>query len=127
MIDDMSETPEHPTTPTPAATATAPPPRPVDDRPSRLVLIALWVAIVAGVVFTVAVIFFSGFALGRHSGGGFHHEGGGRGHEHSMSFHRPIAPMGPWQQSPGYGPGGGGPGGATTTPAVPSPSATPHP
>ena len=126
----MSETPEHPTRPTSVAT--------VDDRrPSKLVVIALWVAIVAGVVFTVAVIFFSGFALGRHAGGGgFHHKQFGHGHENGMIFHRqgppmgPMGPMGPgpWQ-GPGFGPGQGpGQQGAPgSTPTPPAPSTTPHP
>ena len=37
-----------------------------------------WVGIVAGVVFIVAVVFFTGFFLGAHSGGGhrgWHHGG----------------------------------------------------
>jgi hypothetical protein len=139
----MTETPDHPTAPTSVASAPPPPESPSrlrthDGRPSRLALVALWVAIVAGVVFTVAVIFFSGFALGRHSGGGgFHHKHSG-GHEHGMMFHRegppmgPMGPMGPgpWQQGPGFGPGGpGGPSGPapTTAPTTPSPPTSPRP
>lgn len=40
-----------------------------DTRHDRLHHALAWVGIVAGIVFTVAVIFFSGFALGRASGG----------------------------------------------------------
>jgi hypothetical protein len=60
--------------------------------------VAAWVGIVAGVVFIVAVIFFSGFILGSHSGGG--HRGGGPG-DRDRDFaiiHRgppPMFPMGP--------------------------------
>jgi hypothetical protein len=136
----MSETPEHPTAPTSVATTPppvpAPPPPPANDgRPSRLAVAALWVAIVAGVVFTVAVIFFSGFVLGRHAGGGgFHHRQFGHDHEFGMMFpHRgpPMGPMGPWgpgpwQQGPGSGPGQGAPG-STATPPVPSTSPAPRP
>jgi hypothetical protein len=122
----MSETTDHGTAPT--AVATAQPARVDDGRPSRLAVVALWVAIVAGVVFTVAIIFFSGFALGRHSGGGgFHHKQFGHGHEYGM-IHRgppPMGPMGPgpWPQGPGFGPGQQGAPGSTPTP----PTTTPHP
>ena len=49
-------------------------------RRARLTAVAAWVGIVAGVVFIVAVIFFTGFVLGAHSGGGHrgHHGGGDR-------------------------------------------------
>src|SRR6187200_1470076 len=58
---------------------TEPPPAAVEPpRHSRLTAVAAWVGIVAGVVFIVAVIFFSGFFLGAHSGGG--HVGWGHGH-----------------------------------------------
>ncbi|MBV9089091.1 MAG: hypothetical protein JO044_04160 [Mycobacteriaceae bacterium] len=99
-------------------------------RHSRLVAVAAWVGIVAGTVFIVAVIFFSGFVLGRHAGGGHH-----GGHHHwqgtGMSHHG-GPPMAPWR-SPG-GPGGMGPGGpgnpygpgGTQAPTT-APSATPHP
>jgi hypothetical protein len=121
----MTETPEPQTAPTPVATA--PPARGHDGRPSRLAVAALWVAIVAGVVFIVAIIFFSGFALGRHSGGGFHH-GWGHDREFGMYHHAPMmwpgGPAGPGM-GPGFGPGGpGGPGGPTT---LPSPPTTPRP
>ncbi len=67
----------------PVATATPPPPRHVppapaygqaspERRPSKLYRAAAWVVIVAGVVFIVAVVFFTGFILGRQTGGGHH-------------------------------------------------------
>jgi hypothetical protein len=95
----MSETSETPTVQT--ATATAPPPPPpaeVVHRTPRVFQFAAWVAIVAGIVFIVAVIFFAGFGLGKHSGhgGGFHH---GHHMDHAMMMH----PHGHG------GPGGGGP------------------
>jgi hypothetical protein len=80
--------------------------------------VAAWVGIVAGVVFIVSVVFFSGFILGAHSGGhrGEHHHHGGGHHDFAM-MHRggpPMFPMGPRgeDQGPGrgfqppFGPGG---------------------
>lgn len=153
----MSETPEHPTEPTVATTpvVTDPPPAPPPayyeavqpaprEGPNRLFQVAAWIAIVAGSVFIIAVIFFSGFILGRHSGGEGH-LGGHRHHGFQME-HRggpPMGPMGPMrpvgpgpgfffpggpgmQGGPGFGPGGpgsqtgpgggGGPGPSTTAP-----------
>ena len=88
-----------------------------DNRPeqlSRLSHIAAWIGIVAGVVLSVAIIFFSGFFLGWSSGS---HYGWHRGHEagmdHSCSMmgemKQPAGPMGP-QQGP-----------MTTAPASPRP------
>ena len=59
-----------------------------DLRDRRLRRALTWVGIVAGVVFIVAVVFFSGFAVGRGSGG---YHGWNRGYQGHM------------------GPGGGGP------------------
>ncbi len=42
-----------------------PPPQPPRDRPSRLTKVAAWVGIVAGSLVIVAVLFGSGFYLGR--------------------------------------------------------------
>ena len=73
---------------------------PYDDRRNRSNSILVWVGIVAGVVFIVAVIFFAGFFIGRSSYGNF--RGG---------YHQPGM-MGPSQS--GYGqmwPGMMGPGG----------------
>ncbi|HET6731836.1 MAG TPA: hypothetical protein VFH65_04060, partial [Mycobacterium sp.] len=77
----MSETPEHPTETTGPVSAqtvtTAPPPPPAPPayvapqqpyKQNRLNQVAAWVGIVAGSVFVVAVIFGTGFALGKHSG-----------------------------------------------------------
>jgi hypothetical protein len=105
----MSETSETPTVR--SATATAPPPAVTDvvHRPPRVFQVAAWVAIVAGIVFIVAVIFFSGYALGKHSG----HAGYGH-HKHHAMMHHPHRMMGP----------GGGP---AATPQGGNPSATPTP
>nr|WP_231984594.1 hypothetical protein [Mycobacterium sp. 852014-52144_SCH5372336] len=91
----MTETPSEP-----AATPVVATPHHdhVAPRRSKLGVAAAWVGIAAGVVFIVAVIFFSGFILGSHSGG--HHRGGHHGgHDRDVSiFHRgapPGAPMGP--------------------------------
>ena len=88
---------------------------------SRLTQIAAWVGIVAGVVFIVAVIFFSGFVLGAHAGKGHggHHRGG-----QGTSMHHEGPMMHQW---PGFGsPGGpGGPGGPGMRGPQPSQSPTP--
>ncbi len=106
----MSETSETPTVR--SSTATAPEPALAERalyRPPRVFQFAAWVAIVAGIVFIVAVIFFSGYALGKHSGHAFH----GHHKHHAMMMH-PHRMMGP----------GGGP---AATPQGGNPSATPSP
>jgi hypothetical protein len=110
----MSEAADNSTSTTAPVAATAaptPPPAVVatEERPrhSRITQVAAWVGIVAGVTFVVAVIFFSGFILGKHSDGGGHHRGG-PDREISM-FHRGGPPMGPPHIFfPGGGPGGEG-------------------
>ncbi len=116
----MSETPEHVTEPATGPVVTAHPATTYDERPAyvepttrksnRLYQAAAWVAIVAGSVFIVAVIFFTGFALGAHSGGG--HHGGGRHQEmdNDRDGGPPMMPIRPGFIFPG-GPGGFGPGG----------------
>jgi hypothetical protein len=119
MLGFMSETPsssEPATGPVSTATepaAAAPPHAYVEPRGhSRLTAVAAWVGIVAGVVFIVAVIFFSGFVLGAHSGGG--HRGGHHGDGEVAIFHKggppPMFPMGPRGEferpMPPFGPGG---------------------
>jgi hypothetical protein len=95
-----------------------------NDRPNRLNQILAWVGIIAGVVFIVAVIFFSGFWIGSASG---HHCGWHHGY-HNWGQMGPGGPMGPGQMGPGgmmgpgqIGPGGMMPGGATTPPAATRP------
>jgi hypothetical protein len=61
------------------------------DGPNRLLQVATWVGIVAGVVFVVTVIFFSGFVIGVHSGGNF---GGHRDDDYGM-YHHGGQPLGP--------------------------------
>jgi hypothetical protein len=82
-------------------------------RRGRLNTVAAWVGIVAGVVFIVAVVFFSGFFLGAHSGGhrGWHH--GDRDREFGVMHKGPpmMFPMGPPRGEferpfPPFGPGG---------------------
>ena len=136
MIDRMSETTSssEPATGPIAPVATPPAPEPVVVRqPSRLNQVAAWVGIVAGVVFIVAAIFFSGFALGAHSGKGYggHHRDGGPGmtmrHE-GPSFPGPMMRPGPGFVFPG-GPGGfpGGPGMERPESPTPPTSAAPTP
>ncbi|WP_240630952.1 hypothetical protein [Mycolicibacterium sp. GF69] len=109
----MSETPSEPVT----APVTDPPRHDVtpvrgEPRRSRLGAAAAWVGIVAGVVFIVAVIFFSGFILGAHTG--HHHRGGhhGGGDRDAGIFHRgpppgfPMGPRGEFERPPFGGPGG---------------------
>jgi hypothetical protein len=81
-----------------------------DGRPSRLSQVLAWVGIVAGVLFIVAVIFFSGFVLGRSSGGhgGYDRDGSDSG---QMG---PGGMMGPGQMGPGQSP-------TTTAPSTPRP------
>jgi hypothetical protein len=90
--------------------------------------VAAWVGIVAGVVFIVAVIFFSGFFLGAHSGG---HRGWGHGDRDFSIIHKgppPMFPMGPRgdfeRPGPGFQPpfGPGGPN--FQGPSQPSPTTT---
>ena len=123
----MTDTSTHPLTPDP------PPPPPADrDRPGRLYQGLAWVGITAGVVFIVAVVFFSGFFLGKHSGSG-HAKLGFKGREVHM-IHRggppPMGPpgaFGPWA-GPGapMGPGGPGAPGGPGTPPSPT-TTTPRP
>ncbi len=98
-----------------------------DHRDRRLQRTLAWVGIVAGIVFTVAVIFFSGLALGRASGG---YHGWQRGYQGGQ-----MAPGGCPMMGGMTGPGGGmgmmapedrGPGMMRPgqPPAAPSPSPT---
>lgn len=83
----------------------------VESKPNRLFQVAAWVAIVAGSLFIVAVVFFSGFILGRQSGGGHFDRHG----EHGMMMDRQGGP--PWEKMQhrhgdfGWPGGPGGPGG----------------
>ena len=101
MLRAMSESTSTPEPATAPVATTTPPPQPTyverEPRRSRLSAVAAWVGIVAGVVFIVAVIFFSGFILGAHAGGHRGHHGGGD-RDFAM-FHRggppPMFQMGP--------------------------------
>ena len=91
---------------TPATTA----PVVVQERGGRLNVVAAWVGIVAGSVFVVAVIFFSGFVLGASVTGGHHHGGHQHGHGQGQMERDGGGPRHGWQGGPG-GPGfPGGPG-----------------
>ncbi len=94
-------------------------------RPPRLYQAAAWVAIVAGIVFIVGAVFFTGFFMGRH-GGGF---GPGGHHRLSQSqFHLPpprMMPLNPGPMGPGEWPGPAtGPGGALSGPGAPAAPST---
>ena len=130
MIENMTESPEPRTEPTAVETRAA-----ADRayyRHSRLNTVLAWVGIIAGIVFIVAVVFFSGFALGRHSGGGYgggwhhHWKGAGTSHQGGGWRHGGQGMTGPGGTGGQYGPGNPyGPGG-TTSPTT-APSTTPHP
>lgn len=102
----MTETPPPPQTEV-ATPANAGPKAPASDeyarRPNRLFQAAAWVVIVASIIFIVAVIFFSGFTLGKHVGSWRFYEGG----KHHSEGHR--MPMGGPQHGrpPMMGPGPG--------------------
>ncbi|MEY8014212.1 hypothetical protein [Mycobacterium servetii] len=91
--------------------------------PSRLSQALMWVGIVAGILFVVAVVFFSGFFLGWSSGGhyGSHRDGWVR-----MGPGAPGGMMGPGgPMSPGGMMGPGGLSGPPTSPATPTPTSRP--
>lgn len=63
---------------------------------NRLYRALAWVGIVAGSLFIVGSVFFTGYVLGQNSGG--HNGGGGHHGPHAMMlrpFHGPDGPMGP--------------------------------
>jgi hypothetical protein len=96
-------------------------PAPRYDGPNQVHSLLLWVGIVAGVVFIVAVVFFSGFFIGRSSSGHFdNYDRDGAEHPGMMfpgqrGWYGPMGPgmMGPW------GPGQQWP--TPTTPTTPRP------
>lgn len=95
----MTETPE-------SLKSASVPPR-YDDGPNRLGQALTWVGIVAGVLFIVAVVFFTGFFLGRSSGGSYRwHEDYGRGCYAGQTG--PGGMMGPGSQGGMMGPGSRG-------------------
>jgi hypothetical protein len=103
-------------------------------RPSRLNQALAWVGIVAGGLFIVAAIFFSGFFLSRDMGG--HHMAPGKmdccsqmkpgDHMAQGGMMGPGGPMTPGQMMPGMTMG---PGGMKPSPQSPttSPPSTPRP
>ena len=118
----MSETFDTPTGRT--ATATAPAPaHAAPYRTPRVFLAAAWVAIVAGILFIVSTIFFSGLVLGHHGGHfrGFHHH-----HFHHAAFAHPHRFGGPGSVEAPGGHRGQQPGGpASVTPGTPGPAQIP--
>jgi hypothetical protein len=100
----MSETPESPTRPTAAATEAAA----VAVKPYWLYRFAAWVVIVAGIVFIVLSVFFTGFKVA--------HLGHHKCHHHGWHHQQPGGPTGPRHHDQGaafhhgsIGPGGPGP------------------
>lgn len=131
-MGSMSDEAETPTTP--VAPVTPVPTQPVfvePKRPHKLFQAVAWVGIAAGATFIVAVVFFSGFYLGKNSDGG--HRGGP--HRESGMFHREGPPMGPphmfFPGAPGDRdgfPGGpGGPGGPSGPGGPGGPNVMPRP
>jgi hypothetical protein len=98
-----------------------PPPPPYAPKHSRLYQVAAWVVIVAGTVFVISVIFFTGAFVAGRDHPFRHHPGmyGPGGPEGMVVFPGPFPPgMGPgWPGGPmmpgpfGPGMGPGGPGG----------------
>jgi hypothetical protein len=118
----MSETSETPTVRSSTATALAPAEPVVVHRAPRVFQAAAYVAIVAGTVFVLAVIFFTGFMLGKSAG---HHGHHGHHHKHHAMVHPhrfggPGGPGGQW----GTPPGATQPG-ASVAPGAPGPSQIP--
>ncbi|MDZ4267528.1 MAG: hypothetical protein U1D00_17870 [Mycobacterium sp.] len=126
-----------PPAPPTAADPATPPPVYVQES-NRLTKVAAWVGIVAGSVIVVAVIFGTGFFVGKEVGEG------SRGHDRGNHMLLrpgmpmfPMAPRGDFERGPGFpgpfGPGGpmiemprspggqGGSGGSETTTAPPRP------
>jgi hypothetical protein len=83
----------------------------IDQRDRRLHRTLAWVGIVTGVVFTVAVIFFSGFAIGRTSDGPRGWQRGPAAGQMApggcpmMGGMKGPGQMGPGEMSPGMRPG----------------------
>lgn len=122
MTDAPEPRPTEPQAP-PAQPAAAPPAVSNAPRSSRLPQVAAWIAIVAGVLVIMPVIFFAGFFLGRVSDGfGGHHH---RMHWHDRMPSRYFDHPGP---GPRFSPSAPGTRPAPPTePAAPSPTATPRP
>lgn len=117
IMADMSESSEYTVASTPVSTVADPAvERPLErpvaaSKPNRLYQAAAWVAIVAGTLFIASAVFWTGFMLGRDSGGpGGFHRGGMMGPGMMMEHDRPgMGPM--YREGPGMGgPGMGGPG-----------------
>jgi hypothetical protein len=126
MIQCMSESSEYAADTTQVVTT---PVVTTESKPNRLYQALAWVGIVAGTLFIVAVIFFSGFILGKSSGGYGHfgRHGGPGGHGMMMERYGPphgpvMRPGGPGMWGPGA-PGEGGPG--QGGPAQPGPGQPP--
>nr|VTP04422.1 hypothetical protein BIN_B_05534 [Mycobacterium riyadhense] len=116
---NMAEAPE--STEPPSATAQLPY-SDRSDRPSRVDHLWALVGITAGVVFIVAVIFFSGFFMGRATDGPY------GGHGISNVERDGMCPM--MGSGGGMAPGMMGPGGSMGPPGQtgpPTPHPTPHP
>ena len=117
----MSETPGPSTQPTSVAAAPPPPPPPV--KPPKVYTAAAWVVIVAGIVFILSVVFFSGALVL-----GYHYPCYHRYHHGMFKPSGPGPWYGPWQYGgpggPGMAPpfpgGPGGPGGPAAGPYGPA-------
>ena len=137
IIEVMSEqTPQTPESSDSPTDSFAPAPAPVAEPKTSKVHTALaWIGVIAGSLFIVATIFFSGFFMGAHAGGhhGCHKHHGKdssqfRGDDHGRGWHH--GPHGPGMWHP-MGPGGpgndDGPGaqGSQGAPGVPPAPAQP--
>ncbi|MEZ0051391.1 hypothetical protein ABIA30_002389 [Mycobacterium sp. MAA66] len=113
------QTPEPPETPTDSFPPVAAPPVAapvaapvVEHKSSKLYKVLAWVGIVAGSVFIVATIFFSGYFMGMHGCGhhhGWHKHHHGQGSSEFRGDRDDRGPGGPGMWHPMF-PGPGGPG-----------------
>jgi hypothetical protein len=92
------------------------------DRPNRLYRALAWVGIVAGSLFIVATVFFSGYVLGKNSDGDSHH---GPNRMLLTPFHRGMGPDGPMGPGDRMGPGEGPRSERLTPPSVSSVAPSP--
>lgn len=101
------------------ATATS---RPHPGRPGPLYRALAWVGIVAGSLFIVATVFFSGYVLGKNSDAGSHH---GPNRMLLTPFHKGMGPDGPMGPGDRMGPGEGPRSARLTPPSVSSVAPSP--
>ncbi len=125
IIAAMTELPDQTVETIPAAAAPVAAPVAAPSKSNRLYQAVAWVAIVAGTLFIIAVIFFTGFTLGRHSDGPRHPFGHSK-MERQGPHWGPMHDRGPGMRPPGgRDRGPGEPGSEGFGPGVPGPGQPP--